>query len=349
MTSRILHRSLRGVLQGTLLALALHTTQPAWALSDAERAGARAAATEGEAAFNAGRWAESLDLFQRAEAIIHSPVHLLFIAQAQIELGKLVEAREALIKIMNEPVEATASPALRHAQQEAEPILAALEPRIPHLTVKVEGGEGQSVVVEMDGVAVPPTLIGLPRPVNPGEHQVTATAPGLASAPTAVTLGEGERESIVLKLEPALAGAEGGAVAGEAETSGTEPAGPGQGMNPLMVGGIVGLGVGVVGLGVGTFFMVKASGTQSDSDAFFDRCANPTCEPDDPLAAEVIRLDDRAASQRGIGIAGLVIGGVGVAAGTSLLILSAMRKDSGQAPQFLPYVGVGSAGVVGRF
>src|SRR5262245_55707147 len=45
----------------------------AQAQSDEERAGARAAAQEGASAFREKRWSDAIDLFTRAESLVHSP------------------------------------------------------------------------------------------------------------------------------------------------------------------------------------------------------------------------------------------------------------------------------------
>jgi hypothetical protein len=56
---------------------------PTWAQNDEDRAGARTMATEGAKAFAAQRWSEAIDLFTRAEALVHAPSHLLFLARAR--------------------------------------------------------------------------------------------------------------------------------------------------------------------------------------------------------------------------------------------------------------------------
>src|SRR6185503_12180093 len=80
----------------------------AFAQTDQQRADARAAATDGAVAFQASRWAEALDLFQRAESLVHAPPHVLYIARSQVKLGHLVEAREAYRKLTSETLAPTA-------------------------------------------------------------------------------------------------------------------------------------------------------------------------------------------------------------------------------------------------
>jgi hypothetical protein len=333
-----------------LLALVLSSAEPALALSDAERAGARAAAAEGVTAFDQKRWSDAIDMFQRAEAIVHSPVHLLYIGKAQIELGHLVEAQEALIKVVNENVSPHAPAAFLKAQQEAERLLAALEPRIAHISVVVQGETRLPVIVKMDGEQVPPTLVGVPRPVNPGEHKFVAISGDRESNQTAVTVREGTKETVVLTLLPPNGSASGRSDAAAAPPEAEADAGGARSLSGLTIAGLAGLGVGVVGLGLGTAFVVMASGTQSDADEAGDACAlDPRCHDAHPLAQEYFDLNDKAATQRGIGIAGFVVGGVGVATGVTLLLLSASKRDAARAPAVLPYVGYRSAGVLGRF
>ncbi|HEX9621815.1 MAG TPA: tetratricopeptide repeat protein, partial [Polyangiaceae bacterium] len=83
-------------------------------------AGARAAATEGAKAFQEGRWQDAVDLFTRAESLVHAPPHLLFLARAQVKLGRLVAARELYNKILREPLAGDAPPAFLTAREAAE-------------------------------------------------------------------------------------------------------------------------------------------------------------------------------------------------------------------------------------
>src|SRR6185503_4518095 len=97
----------------------LHS-QPAWGQTDEDRAGARTMATEGAKAFAAQRWSEAADLFTRAEAILHAPPHLLFLARARVKLGQLVLARETYTKIVRENIPANAPAAFVDAQTAAK-------------------------------------------------------------------------------------------------------------------------------------------------------------------------------------------------------------------------------------
>src|SRR5688572_9853786 len=107
---------------------------PAAAQTDEQRASARSLATEGATAFNEARWKEAVDLFTRAESLVHAPPHLLFLARAHTKLGQFVKAREAYLKIVKETLAPNAPRAFRDAQVSAEQELKEIEPRIGSLT-----------------------------------------------------------------------------------------------------------------------------------------------------------------------------------------------------------------------
>jgi hypothetical protein len=176
--------------------------------TDEQRSGARAAATAGGQAFRDGRWSDSVDLFTRAESVIHSPVHVLFLARAYEKLGKLVKAREAYLRLVNEQVPPSAPDPWRDAKAEAVKEAEALEPRLPYVTVKVQGAGAAPVTVAMDGVRVLAAFLGVPQPVDPGQHRLEAAAAGMALATGTIDVREGQRETIVLALHAATPGAQ---------------------------------------------------------------------------------------------------------------------------------------------
>src|SRR4051812_42023231 len=166
------------------------------AQSDEERAAARQAAMEGIKALREQHYSTAVDLLTRAESVIHAPTHLLYLARAQVGLGQLVRARENYLKIVKENIDASKPKAFHDAKQDAEKELAALEPRIPVITAVVEGAPGKAVTVTLDGTKMSAALIGLPRPVDPGEHKLLATAEGLTSEVVTVMMKEGGNERV---------------------------------------------------------------------------------------------------------------------------------------------------------
>src|SRR4051812_21701703 len=134
--SRDLRSAARAIAATLVVALGMVLIQPsAWAQTDDDRAGARVAATEGVKAINDKRWADAADLFSRAESLVHSPVHLLYLARAQEKLGKLVKARENYNRIIREKFGPESPDAFRAAQGSAQHEVGALDARLASVTV----------------------------------------------------------------------------------------------------------------------------------------------------------------------------------------------------------------------
>src|SRR5512145_1200497 len=117
---------------------------PASAQTEEDRAAARSLATQGISAFNEGRHAEALDLFSRAETLLHAPPHVLYMARAAAKVGQLVRARELYLKLSREELAANAPPAFRDAQAEARDEAKAIEPRLASIVITVKAPAGVS-------------------------------------------------------------------------------------------------------------------------------------------------------------------------------------------------------------
>jgi hypothetical protein len=339
--------------------LTLHiAARPVLAQSDDDRAGARAAAEEGARAFEEQRYSDAVDLFVRAESLVHSPVHLLYTARALEKLGFLVRAREAYIKIVNEDLSPSAPGAWKDAKAQADTELDALKPKIPSVTVVTEGAGSKPVTVTMDGVQMKSVLLGVPRPVDPGEHKFEAVAEGMSSGPVTVSAQAGHPEKVVLTLKPSgsapVAHQQQSTVTSTQAT--TTPAAGDQGGSsaiPPYLPWIV-LGVGVAGVGVGTIFALKAKSNRDDLSSKIDaNCTGPSSDPTCPssMKSELQGLKDDGDTAATIATVGFIAGGVAIAAGGTLLLLSMNGggQESNQTAGVQPFIGLGSAGVFGTF
>lgn len=335
-------------------ALGLANVRPALAASDEEKAGARAAATQGQAAFDAKHWAEALDLFTRAESLVHSPVHLLYKARALVQLGQLVKARESYLSISRDDA-ASASPAVAKAREAAAKEEAALGPRLANLTVKLDGPGAADAIVTMDGVTVPTALVGLARPADPGQHTLQAKGSTTQSEAQSVTLKEGGAASVTLQLKPIPGGAPIPVLPPVAEPV-SAPATPAGGLdagasspnaNTLRTVSYVALGVGAIGLAAGTLFGLSAKGKYSDGNALCKDQDPCTLSQSDANRREQLGKDGDSAKT--LSIVGFIAGGVGVAAGATLFILSNKKTSESARAEVHPWLGLGSVGLSGRF
>ncbi len=375
-------------LTGTLTALALLlSAATAAAITDEERAGARAAASAGADAFDQGRFKEAIDFFRRAESLIHSPVHLLYIGRAQLKLGEWVRARETFLKIRREGAPAGASPGVKRAVESANAELQKLEPKLPYVTISLEGASASEAKTTVDGHEIPTALVGIPRPVDPGKHVFRAKAGGLDSGDVSVVVEEGKRQTITLKLKPATAAeaepaapvdssgpAETASPAEPAPTSSSSPAPvstssslgsedlgtSSSGSSGMRIASYAALGVGVAGVAVGTIFGLQSKSKADEAD---DLCGGnrESCEvsPGTPVALEVQGLNDDAGSAQTVSLIGFGAGIVGLGVGATLFILSldddgesassGANRQTADKPRITPFIGYKSAGIFGTF
>jgi hypothetical protein len=305
------------------------------AQTDEQRAAARVAAKECIKAFDDGRYQEARDYCKRAEAIMHAPTHLLLMARADAKLGRLVEAQEVYFRIQREQLAADAPQAFVEAQQRATEEQAALAGRVPTLTVQLAGGTAADVTVTLDGRALPSAMVGLPAPVDPGEHTLSAAGATRAADTVTITIPEGAKQTIELSLKP-VARASAVSAMTHADASPTNGA--------LRIGGWIGIGAGVVASAVGTVFVLK---NHSDRNAANALCTASECP--DSKRADIMSLDASANTAATLAWVSYGVGVAGLATGAVLLWLSSTRPAASQTGLVSPWIGARSTGVMVTF
>lgn len=212
----------------------LTSSESVLAQSAADKATARKLAVEGIKLYEAGKHAEALDKLQRAQALYDAPVHLIYIARAQVKLGQLVDGAESYRKLIRYKLEPGAPKVFRDAVADAKQELPEVEPRIPSLRIDVKPTDVAELTMTIDGQNVSSAVLGVERPINPGEHTVRIEAPGYSPVEQSVTVAEREKKVLPIELErdesQPLAGgaAAGGTGQGEGGGKGPEKA-PGKG------------------------------------------------------------------------------------------------------------------------
>src|SRR4030095_2834285 len=103
------------------------------------KAAARQLAQDGARALAAGRDSEAQDLLDRAYELYPAPTIAVLEARALERLGRLVEAAEHYEKARHSPLVANGSDAFRNAVTDADREVQSLRPRIPQLTINLEG------------------------------------------------------------------------------------------------------------------------------------------------------------------------------------------------------------------
>lgn len=180
-------------------------------MSDGERkAAARAAYTEGVALQDKGSPADALARFEAAQKLFDAPTHLLHIAECQTLTGKLVEASETYETLIRRPLGKDAPDVFVQAQEQGRAELAQLRARIPTLriVVKPEPQSLPNLKITINDKSMPPELVGIARPVNPGAYKLSASATGWGTpTPVDIEVPEKDAKSVELTLQRGATGA----------------------------------------------------------------------------------------------------------------------------------------------
>jgi len=304
--------------------LALSSASAFGAPSFKEKAEARKLVQEAKKAMKDKRFADAEDALRRADELDPSAQTKLDRARALVEDKKLVEGSRVL-HVLTDPT-ATDPRKNKRLVDAAKKMLGELEPRIPWLQVKVLGPPAGAATTRIDGSLVDASN---ETPIDPGEHKVEASAEGYSPTDKTVQLSEGAHESVLLEL---------------AKIPPPAPP-PSANKGGSKVPAIVAFGLGAAGLGVGAAFGVMAFDKASDVKA---QCVNNVCPPSTAGKLDSSRTDGT------ISTIGFIVGGVGVATGVVLLLVSSgSGKKSDEAPKaaasVTPWVGFGSAGLSGKF
>lgn len=302
-------------LVGALFLAGLAT--PARADQEADRGAARALAADAKQAFDKSDWTKALDLYRRASQLMPAPTLAIREARCLVRLDKLVEAREAYVRTLRTPIDAKSPPPFRAAVREADAELAAIEPQIPKLRIVVEGKDAK---ILLDGALVPPAVLNVDIPADPGAHTITGTVEGAAVRTQELTLRRGQRAEVVLQLteapkpapppiaEPPPATA--AAPEPPAEAPVAPPVGEGPSARPLAW---VAFGLGAAGLGIGVVTGIIATNKKSSLDA---ECPGGRCPAS--ASGDV----DSFRSMRTVSTTAYVVGLVGVATGVVVFVMT---------------------------
>jgi hypothetical protein len=140
----------------------------AHAQDEHDTATARSLFEQGVELADKGDWAGAADRFERSDKLRHSPVVAYNLANAWVELGRLVEAAELLRQIEKDEA------AKAGVKKDARSLLSQLEPRIATLVVEVES-QPPPKDVRVNDRPLPQEAIGVPTPIDPGSVVVTVT------------------------------------------------------------------------------------------------------------------------------------------------------------------------------
>ncbi|WP_437897237.1 tetratricopeptide repeat protein [Sorangium sp. So ce124] len=314
------------------LALALVATARAADVDPATMNAARALAEEGLDLFDKGQYAAALDKFGRADQLIQAPTIDLYAARCLEQLGRLIEASERYLQVSRTSLDASASDVFKAAVADAGKAYDDLKPRIPRLAVGVRGAPEREVQITIDGKPMPPALVGVSQPVDPGKHVVEAVWTGRVVR-REVALQERQEAAVALEFPVGV----------RPPIVLPPPAGPAPGTTQRVLGWTaVGTGAAALVAGGVTFGITSAlRGELIDLG-----CTEDVVCPDTPKTREKLGSYN---DMRLVPAPAFIVGGALAAGGVALLLTapSAAAKPKGAAVR--PWISPWGAGIAGVF
>jgi hypothetical protein len=211
---------------------------------------------------------------------------------------------------------------------------AALTPQVPYVTLVLHDAPA-GTTVKWDDVVFNLPALGVPLPVNPGDHTATTQLPGGGRLITHVTIARGERKQVDLKLPPASSGKAVAAVPAEtpattasatAPASPDDAAAPDRSRKPFIYGAA---GVGAMGIIVGSITGAVVLGKKGTIE---DNCVETSCNAVGKDAA------DSAHTLGTVSTIGFSVGIVGLAAAAVLLLTEPPKTSAAAARAWSPFV-----------
>jgi hypothetical protein len=306
---------------------------------DAEtRTAARELARQGAEAYDSGDDLTALDRLDRAYALVPAPSISVMQARVLVRLGRWVEALDRYETTRVAVLGPAAPEAFRQAVADAITEGEALRLRIPRLAVHVTtpNGPPPGLSVTLDGKPVPPELLDVERPLDPGAHEVMASAPGYEPVVRRVDLAEADNVALEivlsLHLEPAASPPP---APPKAPAPKPQPAPRSDRMSTREVAGWAALGVGAAALATGTVTGLIALKRKSRLDGICGPDGSE-CPPSSEDDIDSYRLNVR------LSYVSFAVGVASVGAGGYLLL--AGQRDSSHVAALLGMDGVALSG-----
>jgi hypothetical protein len=164
--------------------------------------------TTASALFKAGReaarqkdYAAACARFAESYRLDPAPGTGLNLADCEENLGHLASAWQRYRQVTEQlpPGDPRVPPARQRAAE--------LEPRVPHITIKLSPSAPADTRVTRDGLELSRVSLGIPLPVDPGAHRVVAAATGRQERTFTVNCAEGQRQELIVEPGAPIAAA----------------------------------------------------------------------------------------------------------------------------------------------
>lgn len=158
---------------------------------------------QGKDAYDKKNFSTALAAFSMSLDLLPSPNTRLYIGRCQRELGLIASASASLKLAAREAKDRLATSGEKRfaatevaATKEAED----LEPRVPHILIKLPSPVPGSLVVLINNKAVPLTTLESPVELDPGKYAILVSAPGHAEFSSNLVVVESDNRTVDVAL-----------------------------------------------------------------------------------------------------------------------------------------------------
>ncbi len=283
-----------------------------------------------------GKYAEACPKFAESNRLDPAMGTQFQLASCYEKSGRVASAWAGFLEVASRARSAGQLDREKVATERAEK----LQSRLPRFVINVpETSKASGLEIRRNGMLVGAAQWGTPVAVDPGEIELTASAPGKQALRQTLRAEEGKTASYSL---PALVQVEAAAAAPStaaaplaaapppserSPATASPPASPestaanGRGNTALVLGLA---GVGVVGLGVGTVFAIMAKNRADDSKPFCPKSLNK-CDEDG------VTLRNQAIEKGNVATVASIAGGAALVGAGLVWLLSGPEKQHGNA------------------
>jgi len=279
------------------------------------------------AAMEARRYEEACPAIEESYKLDPRPGTLFTLAECEAGWGRIATAVRRYDDYLT--LYAALTPEKQKKQGEREQIAreqkAKLSPLVPELTLNMPPGAPRGTIVTRDGAPVAESALGVPMPVDPGEHVIVVQAPGGTASEQRVTIEKGDKKGLLLEIRVLPLPDPQATIPPAPAPAPPDPGGPNGQRVAAWATGSVGLAALVVGAVTGGLAIAAKGTIDQNCGSGIGQPISTACNPTGKDAADRLKA-------LGLGsTVGFVVGIAGLGTSVVLFVTAPKAQPSGAA------------------